>query len=105
MLDAVFDQRLHSHGRNLEIFERAWDVDRVSQTIAKASLLDVQVVGYDAHLVTKRRQPARVQVQRVAQKGRELLHGPLRLARILADQSGDRIQGIEQKVRMYARFE
>ena len=80
-------------------------VDRVAQPIAEAHPFDVEIGADDAQLLVERDERRRRAVERRAQQRGELPGHPLGAGRIVVHERGDRVQRVEQEVRLHARLD
>src|SRR6516165_5849687 len=103
--DAVFhgilDKRLQNQAGNLNGGEFLWNVKAYLKALGKPQLLNVQVLFEKLHLFAKRHLlPVRM-FNYLAEKVTERCDcGDGGIISPLADQSGDRVEGIEKKVRL-----
>jgi hypothetical protein len=80
-------------------------VDRAAQPVPEAGLFDPEIRAHDRNLGADRDGVALARVEREAQQRRELLDEALGAGGVLGDERGDRVQRIEEEVRVQARLE
>jgi hypothetical protein len=101
----VFDQRLqqqrrHEHGAGAFVAG-----DRETQAIVKTNLLDLEIVANGLELGIERHEPLVQTIEhRVEQRGQPR-HHVLRLRGVVLDEREDRIERVEQEVRLQLRLD
>ena len=101
----VFDERLEREARHQRVLGGSINRQLRLHPAAEPHAFDVQVIPDGPQLVGQRNERAVGGVERRAQQRGKLCGHALRPARIARDEGGDRIEGIEQKVRLHARLE
>ncbi len=102
VLDRVLDERLQRERRNHAIERVGVEPLDDAQTVAEAQLLEREIVADESHLVGQRHVLARraFDVEHVAQHVAEPLERVLGGLRIATNERGERVQRVEQKVRI-----
>jgi hypothetical protein len=96
----VLDQRLEQHAGNARVLEPARDVLLDDEPRAEARALDREVLAQERQLVAEPRLARVRRAQRVAEHVRQPRRRRLRSGGIDADQRRDRVQRVEQEVRI-----
>ena len=105
VLDAVLDQRLYRQPWHAAGAPRLVDLDRIPQPIAESHPLDLQVVAHHVDLFAERHERRALLIERRSQQRRELHRHALGARRVVVDERGDRVERVEQKVRLNAVLE
>jgi hypothetical protein len=105
VLDAVLHQRVQGERGHIAGRERIRQVDRAAQPVPEAGLFDPEIRAHDRNLGADRDGVALARVEREAQQRRELLDEALGAGGVLGDERGDRVQRIEEEVRVQPRLE
>jgi hypothetical protein len=104
VLDAVLDERLESEPRDSHVSSGLVGVHLVAEAIAEPHAFYLEVVADDPQLIVDRDE-RRLMIERRSQQRRELARHLLGAARILVDQRRDRVERVEQEMRLHARLE
>src|ERR1700683_1082255 len=99
VLYAIFNQRLQQHAGNQHIQTLGVHLFFKAQLLAETSYFDRKVIFDEVQLVAQRAEVLML-AQQASQDAREFQHSEARRVRIGADQRRDRVQRIEQKVRI-----
>ena len=105
VLDAVLDERLQAHARHQHRAGDVAEIDGVAQPIAEPHALDVEVRAQHAQFLVERHERIRGAVERRTQQRCQLSGHPLGPGRVVVHERGDRVQRVEEKVRLHARFD
>ena len=87
----------------MSLARRAIHVPRDHQASAEARLLDVEIGAHERQLGAERRPLVLGLPQRVAEHLGELLHGAIGQIRIAMNEAGNRVERVEQEVRVDLR--
>ena len=100
--DAVLDQRLQAERRDLVLQRGRVDLPADVEPGAEAQAFQGEVVAHELHLVGQGHAVggAALAVEHVAQHAREAQERGLGRARVLAGQRDERVEGVEQEVRI-----
>ena len=105
VLHAVLHQRLQRHPRHDRRSRAVAQVDVVPQPVAEAHALDVEIGADDAQLLVEGDERRRRAVERRAEQRRELAGHPFGAGRVVVHERGNRVQGVEEEMRLHARFD
>ena len=104
MLDRVFDERLHEKRRHHHLVGRGADAAVDDEVVAEARLLELEVRLDVPHLVGERDE-----LRGLAQRGAAVLGERRdqmpRLVRLRADKRRDRVERVEEEVRLDLRLQ
>ena len=100
MPDGVLYERLKGLVRDAGIQCLGWDVQVDEQAVVESGLLDFEVPLEEVQLLAKRDLLHRRLVQRHPQQLGQLRHHLVGGLRVAMDQRRDRMQGVEQEMRM-----
>ena len=105
VLERVLHQRLQQERRHRRVVQPGRDVPAHLEPVAEAGLLDLQIEPQESQLLLQRRLLPVAVEQRHPQEIGELHDHPSRRGGIVADQHGDRVEGVEEKVRLELRLQ
>ncbi len=97
MLDGIFDKGLQGEAWQLQRGQMGRNIVLHRQSIAKAGQLDLQI-GAAVFLLLLQGGKAALALEILAEKSRQMQQQIPRLARILAGDGADGVEGIEQKM-------
>ena len=105
MLDAVLHQRLHRQRQDRAGPRLRRHLESIRQPLPEPCFLNLQVVADDLELAGERHGGATRRVERRTKQTGQTLHRALGALGVLVDQLRDRIESVEEEVRMQARLE
>src|SRR5580658_597900 len=104
MLHGILNQRLDRKNRDGNLQSFRIDLNLDAQLLAEAKTLDFEIGLHDAQFLFER-QKGSLGFQEVAKNVRQVQHGVPRAARRARNNSVQRVQGVEQEMRVDLRLQ
>ena len=105
VLDGVLDERLQDQPRHLGVERLGIDVVAHRQAILESGLLDLQILLQELELLLQRDARRAAAVERQSQQIAQAADHPVGRVRVGVDQRRDRVQRVEQEMRVQFRLE